>query len=207
MKKIAIVDYGLANIRSVQNALNCFQVEVHVAETGSELAKADAIILPGVGSFDAGMQGLRERGHEDVLSELVMKKKVPFMGICLGLHFIFESSSEGTEKGLGWLPGELHVFPSGKGLPKVPHIGWSDVDILNPDGMFRGLRSPYTFYFVHSYHLPMTFRGEGYTAATCDYGVPFVAAVEYENIFATQFHPEKSQLAGMKLIENFLESV
>ena len=207
MKKVAIVDYGLANIRSVQNALSCFQVDVSVARTGGELIGSDAIVLPGVGSYDAGMKGVRSHGHEDALNEMVVRGNTPFLGICLGLQFLFESSSEGTQPGLGWLPGKLELFPSGNGAPKVPHMGWSDVEILKPDGLFRGLNPPHTFYFVHSYHLPMNSEAESFASAVCDYGKSFVAAVETNNIYAAQFHPEKSQLTGMKMISNFLENI
>lgn len=206
-RQIAIVDYGLGNIRSVMNALECFDVDVQVAETGKDLVKAHGIVLPGVGSFDAGMRGLRERGHEEALNGLVREEKVPFLGICLGFQFMFEGSEEGTERGLGWLPGRLKCFPVGKGYLKVPHIGWSDVVLRKSEGVFRDLLSPHTLYFVHSYYLPLSVGNDPEIAAVGQYGCPFVAAVEYENIVATQFHPEKSQLAGMKMIENFLSSI
>lgn len=203
MKKVAIVDYGLANIRSVVNALNCFDVDITVAETGAELHGAQAIVLPGVGSFDAGMRGMRERGHEEALSRLVREKGVPFLGICLGLQFLFETSEEGEAAGLGWFPGRLRRFPTGPGKAKVPHIGWSDVAPQH-NSIFRDLVPPFTFYFVHSYYMPLE-DAQSITAATCSYSTPFAAAVEHENIAATQFHPEKSQLAGMKFLEGFLE--
>ncbi|MGE4552955.1 MAG: imidazole glycerol phosphate synthase subunit HisH [Desulfovibrionaceae bacterium] len=203
MKTVAIVDYGLANIRSVVNALSCFEVEVRVADRGAELAGADAIVLPGVGSFDAGMRGLRERGHDEALTRLVREQGVPFLGICLGLQFLFESSEEGEAPGLGWFAGRLRRFPSGPGALKVPHVGWSDVEVADAP-LFRGLVPPHTFYFVHSYYLPREGEAAAAAAATCDYGLTFVAAVERDNIAATQFHPEKSQLAGLKLLENFL---
>jgi glutamine amidotransferase len=205
MTTVAIVDYGLANIRSVVNALECFAAEILIAEKGDELKKADKIVLPGVGSFDAGMRGVRERGHEAALNELVMEKGVPFLGICLGLQFLFEGSEEGGEPGLGWLPGKCTRFPSGKGLPKVPHMGWSDIEVVKQGSrLFEALVPPLTFYFVHSYHAPYQ-EGAEWAAATCEHGKVFTAAVEKNNLFAAQFHPEKSQLAGMKLLETFLE--
>lgn len=204
MKKVAIVDYGLANIRSVVNALSCFDLELTVAETGAGLEDAQAIVLPGVGSFDAGMQGLRQRGHEEALNRLVRGQGVPFLGICLGLQFLFESSEEGQSNGLGWFPGRLLRFPSGPGEAKVPHMGWNDVE---PSGgqLFRNLVPPYTFYFVHSYYIPLE-AAQNLNPAVCRYSRPFAAAIESGNIAATQFHPEKSQLAGMKLLESFLEA-
>lgn len=208
MLKVGIVDYGLANIRSVCNALECFKVDLAVAESGDQLRDVDKIVLPGVGSFDAGMRGLRERGHEAVLNELVRDGDVPFLGICLGLQFLFEGSEEGSEKGLGWVPGTCRRFESGPGLPKVPHMGWSDVEIvMEGSRLFAELLPPLTFYFVHSYHAPYNSGTEGVSAAVCDHGVRFTAAVERGNIHAVQFHPEKSQLAGMKMLETFLEAI
>lgn len=201
------MDYGLANIRSVVNALECFAVDMIIAERGEELRGADKIVLPGVGSFDAGMRGVRRRGHEEALKELVVEKGVPFLGICLGLQFLFEGSEEGVEQGLGWIPGRCWRFPSGPGNPKVPHMGWSDVEVVNPESrIFADLVPPLTFYFVHSYHAPYV-EGDKWCAAVCDYGLRYTAAVEMGNVFATQFHPEKSQLAGMKLLETFLERI
>lgn len=205
MSRIAIVDYGLANIRSVVNALECFAVDIVIAEKGATLKGADKIVLPGVGSFDAGIRGVKERGHDQALHELVLDQGVPFLGICLGLQFLFEGSEEGTEPGLGWLPGVCQRFPSGPGLPKVPHMGWSDVDVVKSDSvLFSDLVPPLTFYFVHSYHAPYL-EGAGWASAACEHSRTFTAAVEKDNVFATQFHPEKSQLAGMKLLETFLE--
>ncbi len=205
---VGIVDYGLANIRSVVNALECFAVKILIAECGGDLRKADKIVLPGVGSFDAGMRGIRERGHEDALREMVLEKGSPFLGICLGLQFLFEGSREGRERGLGWIPGRCARFPSGPGRPKVPHMGWSDVEVVRPESrLFAQLVPPMTFYFVHSYHAPYDRSTEEWSVAVCDHGLRFTAAVERGNVFATQFHPEKSQLAGMKLLETFLERV
>ena len=182
-------------------------MDVVVAQRGEELRNADKILLPGVGSFDAGMRGVRERNHEEVLSELVLEKGTPFLGICLGLQFLFESSEEGEERGLGWMPGVCSRFPSGKDMLKVPHMGWSDIRVANPESrLFSQLMSPLTFYFVHSYYAPYYDEAK-WVAAVCEYGLTFTAAVEKDNIFATQFHPEKSQLAGMKLLETFLEKV
>ena len=112
--KVAIVDYGLANIRSIINAFECFDVELYLAERGEQLAEADKIVLPGVGSFDAGMKGLKARGHVEALHHHVMAKKIPYLGICLGFQFIFESSAEGVEKGLGWIKGNIHCFDKNK---------------------------------------------------------------------------------------------
>lgn len=207
MTKVAIVDYGLANIKSVVNAIDGFPVELVIATDGALLKDADKIVLPGVGHFDAGMKGLVQRGHAEALAEQVLEKKKPFLGICLGMQLIFEGSQEGDEPGLGWLPGRFQRFPNGNGLLKVPHMGWSDVEISAQGQLLSELKPPTTFYFVHSFYLPFDDITRNVTMATCDYGFDFSAAVEHENIFATQFHPEKSQLAGMKIIETFLERI
>lgn len=203
-RRVAVVDYGLANIRSVVNALNCFEVEVAIAETGAQLAGASHIVLPGVGSFDAGMRGLVERAHAEALQRRVREEGVPYLGICLGMQFLFEGSDEGSSAGLGWIKGRVERFASGEGRPKVPHIGWNEVEIEAGSRLMAGLRPPADFYFVHSYYVPLR-DTQGIATAVCDYGTRFCAALETGNIAAVQFHPEKSQLAGMKLLETFLE--
>jgi len=208
MQSVGIIDYGLANIRSVVNALECFHVELVVAERGDQLASVDKIILPGVGSFDKGMSGLRERGHVEALDELVFDGGKPFLGICLGLQFLFEGSEEGVEAGLGLFPGNCLRFPAGPGAPKVPHMGWSDVEAVKKSSLlFSELVPPLTFYFVHSFFAPYSSETAEFTAAVCDYGLRYTAALERDNVFAVQFHPEKSQLAGMKMLETFLEKI
>jgi imidazole glycerol-phosphate synthase subunit HisH len=204
-RRVAVVDYGLANIRSVVNALNCFDVDVSVIDTGAKLLDAGRIVLPGVGSFDAGMSGLTERGHVEALRSRILDAGVPYLGICLGMQFLFDGSAEGSAAGLGWFAGRVERFPSGPGQPKVPHIGWNEVDIARSSALMAGLESPTDFYFVHSYYAPLAATG-AFAVGTCDYGVRFCAALERDNIAAVQFHPEKSQLGGMKLLESFLKS-
>lgn len=204
MKRIAIVDYGLGNLRSAYNAFKCFEVDLSVVDSGAGLADAHAIVVPGVGSFDAGMRGLRARGQVDALQRRVVEGGVAFFGICLGMQFVFESSEEGTEPGLGWMKGRVSRFPDGDNFPKVPHIGWSDVRIPKPSRLLAGLESPSDFYFVHSYYVPLAQDGAAHAIGIADYGFEFAAAVERDNIGACQFHPEKSQLAGLKMIENFI---
>jgi glutamine amidotransferase len=204
-RRVAVVDYGLANIRSVVNALNCFDVDVSVIDTGAKLLDAGRIVLPGVGSFDAGMSGLAERGHVEALRSRILDAGVPYLGICLGMQFLFEGSAEGSAAGLGWFAGRVERFSSGPGRPKVPHIGWNEVDIPRSSALMAGLESPTDFYFVHSYYAPLAATAT-FAVGTCDYGVRFCAALERDNIAAVQFHPEKSQLGGMKLLESFLKS-
>lgn len=201
--RVAVVDYGLANIQSVVNALECITPNVRIAAQGDELADADKIVLPGVGHFDEGMRGLRARGHEAALNRLVIENKVPILGICLGFQFLFAASEEGGEPGLGWIADRIARFPDGAGI-KIPHMGWSEVTCPRRSRLFAEIEPPIEFYFVHSYYAPHIGEAASCASAVCNYGVPFVAALERDNIFATQFHPEKSQLAGMKLIETFL---
>ena len=204
MARVTIVDYGLANLRSVVNAFEYFDAEVELAKDGDALMKAERIVLPGVGAFDAGMRGLRERGHEAGLREAVLKRGIPYFGICLGMQFLLQGSEEGDEPGLGFIPGICKKFPEGAGLPKVPHIGWHDLAFSGNGRLFAGLIEAPDVYFVHSYFVPAEDATNQAASAFCDYGVRFVAALERDNIFACQFHPDKSQTAGMKMIENFL---
>ncbi len=202
-QRVAIVDYGLANLQSVNNAIECFTPDSYIAECGEALAGADKIVLPGVGHFDEGMRGLRDRGHEAALGRLVLERGIPLLGICLGFQFLFSGSEEGSQRGLGWLPDRIVRIPHGEGN-KVPHMGWSEVQLRQPSRLLAGIELPVEFYFVHSYCAPDAGEAAKCASALCDYGIPFVAALERDNIFATQFHPEKSQLAGMKLLETFL---
>lgn len=202
-RRVGVVDYGLANIRSVVNALSCFDVDVVVAKTGAELEDVGRIVLPGVGSFDAGMQGLTKRAHIAALNRRVREAGVPYLGICLGLQFLFEGSDEGEAAGLGWIKGRIERFPSGPGLPKVPHVGWNEVELTPSAKLLSEFNAHTDFYFVHSYFAPLA-ATQTIATGICDYGVRFCAALEDGNIAAVQFHPEKSQLAGMKLLETFL---
>jgi len=200
---VAVVDYGLANIQSVVNALECFTSNVIVAERPDQLAGAAKIVLPGVGHFDAGMTGLKARGHVEALNELVQGRGVPILGVCLGFQFLYEGSEEGREAGLGWLRGRCVKLPAGAEA-KVPHMGWSEVTCPRPSRSMQELRPPHEFYFVHSYAVPFAGEAAESAVAVCEHGIPFIAAAERGHIFGTQFHPEKSQLAGMKMLETFL---
>jgi glutamine amidotransferase len=205
MARVTIVDYGLANLRSVINAFEYFGAEVELARDGDALLSAERIVLPGVGHFDAGMRGLRERGHEAGLREAVLKRGIPYFGICLGMQFLLQGSEEGNEPGLGFIPGICGTFPEGGSAPKVPHIGWHDLVLNGESRLFAGLVEAPDVYFVHSFFVPAEGEAKERATAFCDYGLRFVAALERGNIFACQFHPEKSQTAGMKMIENFLQ--
>ncbi len=204
MTAVTIIDYGLANIRSVINAFEYFGAEVKVAAEAEALEGAEKIVLPGVGSFDAGMRGLRQRGQDEALEELVIRQGRPFFGICLGMQFMLEGSEEGEEAGLGWIAGEARGFDAGAEGLKVPHMGWNEVRLPAEGRLFAEMEGAADFYFVHSFYIPMVADGAGAALGLCTYGCDFVAAFERDNLFACQFHPEKSQMAGMKLIENFL---
>jgi imidazole glycerol-phosphate synthase subunit HisH len=201
--RVAVVDYGLANIKSVVNALECFTADVRVASRAEELEGADKIVLPGVGHFDEGMRGLRARGHDKALDALVRTNGIPLLGICLGFQFLFCGSEEGSDRGLGWIDGRIERIAEQPNV-KVPHMGWSEVECPRPSRLFAQLKPPVEFYFVHSYCAPSQGAAAECATALCTHGTRFVVALERNNIFATQFHPEKSQLAGMKLIDTFL---
>lgn len=201
MKKVAVVDYGLANIRSVMNALSCFEVEPFVADRGEDLVRAQSIVLPGVGAFDAAIRALRDRGHTAALERLVRGLGVPFLGICVGMQVLAEGSEEGREAGMGWIAGQFHRFDPSK--VRVPHMGWNEVVVQGESRLLAPLKPPLDFYFLHSYYLP---AGGGVPAkgGVTSYETAIASVLESDNVFAVQFHPEKSQLAGMKLLETFL---
>lgn len=203
MSEISLIDYGLANMRSVTNAVQYLGASVKVITSGRELKNGNRIILPGVGSFASGMKGLKDRGFIEPLNEMVLHKGIPILGICLGFQLICNFSEEGGQQGLGWINADIIRFENSKNF-NVPHIGWNDVYFNEHKSLFAEMQSPVNFYFVHSYYLPVTENVQQISAGTCDYGIKFVAAIEKENIMACQFHPEKSQMAGLKLLENFL---
>lgn len=199
---IALIDYDAGNIRSVEKALVSMGQEVCVTRDREALLHADKVILPGVGAFGDAMGHLREYGLTDVIYEVV-DKKTPFLGICLGLQLLFERSDEapGVE-GLGILKGEILRIPDGEGL-KIPHMGWNSLKLQNDGRLFRGLwEKPYV-YFVHSYYLKA--EDEQIVKATTCYGTLIHASVEQDNIFACQFHPEKSSGTGLRILKNFAE--
>ena len=199
---IALIDYDAGNIRSVEKALVSLGQEVCVTRDREALLHADKVILPGVGAFGDAMGHLREYGLADVIYEVV-DKKTPFLGICLGLQLLVERSDEapGVE-GLGILKGEILRIPDGEGL-KIPHMGWNSLKLKNDGRLFRGLwEKPYV-YFVHSYYLKA--EEEQIVKATTCYGTLIHASVEQDNIFACQFHPEKSSGTGLRILKNFAE--
>lgn len=199
---IAIIDYDAGNLKSVEKALTALGEKPVVSRDKETILSADKVILPGVGSFGDAMEKLRQYGLVDVIHQ-VADQGTPFLGICLGLQLFFESSEECRGvRGLSLLPGKIVKFPDAPGL-KVPHMGWNCLDIKPGAKLFKGIESGAYVYFVHSYYLEA--GEESDVAASADYGVRFGASVERGNLFACQFHPEKSSDTGLKILRNFIE--
>ena len=200
---LAVIDYGAGNLRSVVHALNYLGVvDMRIVQSPHELHGADKIILPGVGAFGAGMQQLHQQGLVTALKDAI-HSGIPYLGICLGMQFLFEHSDEmGDHEGLSILPGHVTRFPQDMGL-KVPHMGWNQLQQRCDSMLLAGIGKDSSAYFVHSYYCAPA--NEGDIVATVDYGIPFTAVVHRDNIFGVQFHPEKSQRTGLQLLTNFLE--
>lgn len=198
---IAIIDYDAGNIKSVEKALHYLEEEVVVTRNADEILGSDKVILPGVGAFGVAMEKIRSFGLEDTIHKVV-EKKIPFLGICLGLQLMFESSDEAPGvSGLGLLPGKILRIPKNGDL-KIPHMGWNNLKVKEGSRLFQELpENPYV-YFVHSYYLKA--EDESIVAATTEYGVNIDASVEKDNIFACQFHPEKSSTVGLQILRNFI---
>lgn len=199
---IAIIDYDAGNIKSVEKAIISLGEEVVVTRDAQTILSADGVILPGVGAFGDAMEKLHTYGLVEVIHECV-KREIPFLGICLGLQLMFESSEEspGVE-GLHLLNGKILRIPAEEGL-KIPHIGWNNLKFPNKGRLFEGLCEDSYVYFVHSYYLAA--EDENIVAATTEYGTLIHASVEKGNVFACQFHPEKSSEVGLKILQNFID--
>jgi len=203
-KVVTIVDYGLGNLGSVANMLRKLGVSSVRASTPDELKSASALILPGVGHFDTGMGNLRARGLEAPLNELVLEKKVPVLGICLGVQLLTRGSEEGSAKGLGWIAADVKRFKFAEGVKlPVPHMGWNEIETTD-QVLFKGHQPGETrYYFVHSFHLVCDDASD--VAASATYGYRFTAAIRRGNIMGAQFHPEKSHKHGMAMLKNFVD--
>jgi glutamine amidotransferase len=199
---IAIIDYQMGNLRSVQKAFAKVGHEAIITSDAGELSKASKVVLPGVGAFGDAMAELQRRSLVEPIRQAVASGK-PFLGICLGLQLLFETGYEGSQhQGLGILPGEVVRFD----LPsefKVPHMGWNELKIVQPAPIYAGIDAGTHVYFVHSYYVKP--RDSSVVATTTDYGIEFCSSVWQGNLYATQFHPEKSQAAGLKMLRNFAE--
>ncbi len=210
MTRLAIIDYGSGNVRSVQRALEAaanqheIRLEVLLTDDPDRIRHADRIVLPGVGHYADCAAGLGQRqGVTEALTETVFRSKRPFLGICVGMQLMADVGREDVEtRGLGWIPGAVErITPSDPNLP-VPHMGWNTLTDMRDHPLFHGMPPEPHVYFVHSYALKAEKRD--HVAARCDYGGKFVAAVARDNLFGAQFHPEKSQKAGQLLLANFL---
>jgi glutamine amidotransferase len=202
---VTIIDYGVGNLGSIQNMLKKLGMQSEIASDASTIEGAKKIILPGVGAFDAGMKQLNQSGLRTSLDAAVLKRRVPVVGICLGMQLMTEGSEEGTLPGLGWVQANtIRFVPSPNETMKIPHMGWSIVTKSKQSPVLELLENESRFYFVHSYHVNCSIRDD--VLLTAHYGsVRFDAAFECENILGFQFHPEKSHRFGMTLLKAFLE--
>ncbi|MFP6759861.1 MAG: imidazole glycerol phosphate synthase subunit HisH [Alphaproteobacteria bacterium] len=203
MNRVAIVDYGLCNLDSVARAVEECGGRPHVTDDPRDLADADSVILPGVGSYGDAMANLREKRLDDAMTERVMGGGAPYLGICLGMQLMAHQGSEGRGAvGLGWIDGAVRkLVPSAPG-ERVPHIGWNEVEPVANAPLFAGIDSGIDFYFAHGYHLDATEASD--VQGRTPYCGGFVSAIAKDNLFGVQFHPEKSQKSGFKLLANFL---
>jgi len=200
---ITIINYGCGNIKAIQNVYNKLSVKTKVASHNEDLKDAQKLILPGVGAFDFAMQKLLDSGMMDIINELVLQKKIPVLGICVGVQLMAKTSEEGSLNGLGWINGEVKKFDE-KRLEKrvnLPHMGWNDVYPVKSSPLFNELENEGKFYFLHSYYLSVIDKSQ--IIAKSDYSGEFVCAVNQGNVYGVQFHPEKSHRYGVKLLENF----
>jgi imidazole glycerol-phosphate synthase subunit HisH len=200
---VAVVDYGMGNVRSLKNALEYIGCDVVITSDAGVLEGAERVVLPGVGAFGDAMAAIRERGLDGVLTRVALETATPVLGICLGMQLFANSSVEhGAHAGLGWLDADVRRLEPPAGY-KVPHVGWNSIEFPQDDWLFAGVpRSAANFYFVHSFH--MVCHDTADLLAAADYGGPVTAVVRRRNLVATQFHPEKSQDNGLALLRNWL---
>jgi glutamine amidotransferase len=200
---ITLIDYGVGNIFAFQNVYKRLNIPTKIAKTQEDLADAQKLILPGVGSFDFAMAQLNASGMREKLDELVLKKKVPVIGICVGMQMMGNSSDEGKLEGLKWIDSKILKFEENliKHRTKLPHMGWNDVAPLKNHPLFIGLDKEAIFYFLHSFYFKCNNPSD--SIAVSEYGLLFSSAVNKDNIYGIQFHPEKSHYYGEKLLYNF----
>ncbi|MCP4716224.1 MAG: imidazole glycerol phosphate synthase subunit HisH, partial [Deltaproteobacteria bacterium] len=198
---ITLLDYGAGNVRSVINAIERAGETVQIVTCAEQIASAEKLVFPGVGNFGSMMKVLRDKNYVAALQDY-LKSDRPFLGICLGLHALFDSSAESPgERGLGFIAGTVKRFEIDRA---VPHIGWNGISIKKPSGLFRSLTGNEKFYFVHSYHVVPT--DDSTVLTTTNYDTRFTSSIQQGNVTAMQFHPEKSGAAGLRIIENFLQN-
>jgi imidazole glycerol-phosphate synthase subunit HisH len=205
---IAIINYGVGNLGSIQNMLKrvgC--TENIITSDPDQIIKADKVILPGVGAFDAGMQKINESGLLEPLQQVALQLKRPVLGICLGMQLLTKGSEEGTVKGLGWIDAYTRRFDFSNGLAhlnlKIPHMGWNEVTASKEHPLIKNLEHRSRFYFVHSYFVQCNNPSD--ELLRCHYGIDFTCSVQHDNVMGVQFHAEKSHKFGMQLLKNFSE--
>ena len=200
---ISIINYNAGNIKSIQNMLKRIGVKSMICSSAEEIEQADKLILPGVGHYDHGMKNLHQSGLIEILNKKVLEDKTPLLGICLGAQLLGNKSEEGIEKGLGWIDMEVIKFDKKKlsSSLKIPHMSWNEIKMNKPSALLEGLNNDSRFYFVHSYHMQPSDKADILT--TTNYGYNFTSAIEKNNIYGVQFHPEKSHKFGMQLLANF----
>lgn len=200
---ITLIDYGVGNIYAFQNVYKRLNIPTKIAKRKEDLVNAKKLILPGVGSFDYAMTQLNASGMREKLDELVLENKVPVIGICVGMQIMGNRSDEGKLEGLKWINSEILKFDENliQQRTKLPHMGWNDVDPINNHPLFIGLEKEAIFYFLHSFYFKC--KNETESIAVSNYGISFSSAVNRENIYGIQFHPEKSHQHGEKLLHNF----
>ena len=199
MSEISIIDYGLGNISAFARSFELLRVDYDVISERKDLKNSNRLILPGVGSFDWAMKLLKKTEINKMLDELVLEKNIPVLGVCVGMQIMCRSSSEGSEDGLGWFNLDVKKIPESNSL-RLPHMGWGDLILNKNNEIFKDINNP-KYYFLHSYYVEDTANEN--TIATVDYGNNLTAAIQKENIFGCQFHPEKSHNWGLQLLQNF----
>lgn len=205
-KKIIVIDYGVGNVGSILNMLKRIGADVVASNSKNEIENADKLILPGVGSFDYGMEMLEKSGLKELVINHALIEKKPILGICLGMQMLGKKSEEGIKEGLNLIPFETKKFKFDNNKLKIPHMGWDISNVsIERDPIFKDIIEEQRYYFVHSYHAVCD--EEKYELMSCEYGYKFSSAVKKDNIYGVQFHPEKSHKFGMKLLENFVREV
>ncbi len=204
---IVIIDYGMGNVGSIRNMLKHCGHDAVISRETAAIRAAQKLILPGVGSFDAGMRNLHAFGLVDLLTEVVLDRQTPILGICLGMQLLSRGSEEGSSPGLGWVCADTVRFQFADEVRarRIPHMGWSPITCGNGVRLFQALPPDPRFYFVHSYHLKCDDQADVIAWAT--YGYPFAASVQRGNVFGVQFHPEKSHKFGLTLLKSFAQDV
>jgi len=200
---ICIINYGSGNVRAIGNIYDRLKIPYDIVTTPSEILNADRIILPGVGAFDETMSMLNKSGFREILERKVIQENIPVLGICVGMQILSEGSEEGIMEGLGWIKGRVHKFDKEiiKHKPKIPHLGWNSILTTKSSKLLSGIDESVGFYFIHSYYFNCA--NEKDVLTTTQYGIDFSSAVNRDNIYGVQFHPEKSHQNGITLLKNF----